>query len=30
MIGNVDQLIALLYGFKIFIYIECFKTYHLV
>jgi len=30
MIGNVDQLLALLYAFKIFIYIEYFKTYHFV
>ena len=29
-IGNVDQLLVLLYAFKIFIYIEYFKTYHFV
>ena len=29
-IGIVDQLLALLYAFKIFIYIEYFKTYHFV
>jgi len=30
MIGNVDQLLALLYAFKIFIYIEYSKTYNFV
>jgi len=30
MIGIVDQLLALLYAVKIFIYIEYFKTYHFV
>ena len=29
-VGNVNQLLALLYAFKIFIYIEYFKTYHFV
>jgi len=29
-IGNVDQLLALLYVFKIFIYLEYSKTYHFV
>jgi len=30
LLGKVDQLLALLYAFKIFIYIEYFKTYHFV